>query len=144
MYYNEEVYELRKKAIVCAIVFVIVMVVGLLFIFNRFGVNKNVILEAIKKEESFIVLFNDRSKNCSKCDMVKERLDTAGVTYYDFNIRGDGVEAVLEKLKVSFTIYAPTVFVIKDGKMAYNIVNIKDQQTIDTFIKYNKLAEFGE
>lgn len=143
MYYSEEVYELRSKVILCVIVFIIVVGIGLLFIFKRFGVSKNVILEAIKKEESFVIYFNDRSKNCSNCDMVKERLDAAGVTYYDFNIRGDGVDTVLKKLNVSFTVYAPTVFVIKNGKMAYNIVNIKEQETIDSFIRYNELVEVG-
>lgn len=144
MYYSEEVYELRSKVILCIIVFIIIMGIGLLFVFKRFGVSKNVILEAIKKEESFVIYFNDRSKNCSNCDMVKEQLDAAGVTYYDFNIHSDGVDTVLKKLNVSFTVYAPTVFVIKKGKMAYNIVNIKDQETINSFIRYNGLAELGE
>lgn len=140
MYYNEEVQDMKKKAILCIVIFIVIMGIGLLFIFNRFGVHKNVIVEAIKKEESFVIYFNDRVASCEKCDMVKERLDEAGVSYYNFNIRSEGVDQVLARLDVGFRVVAPSVFVVLDGKLAYNIVGIQNVETIDSFIKLNKLT----
>ena len=57
---NEEVQELKKKMILCGVVFVFVMVLGLLLVFNRFGNDVDEVLQALYQKESFVVFFSKR------------------------------------------------------------------------------------
>ena len=72
---NEEMEELKQKAIVCVIVFLFVIIIGLLFIFNRFGSDVDAVSEAIRDKEDFIVFFRSNDDSCSVCYLVEDRLN---------------------------------------------------------------------
>ena len=56
---NEEIREIKQKVLLCGFVFLFVLVLGLLFIFNRFGNDVDEVISLLNDKESFVVLFTD-------------------------------------------------------------------------------------
>lgn len=139
---SDELYEIRNKVILCIIVGLIIVTVGLIFVFNRFGDKTSEIVSAINNKESLIIYFSSDSNSCDKCDMVKTILDEYDISYYEENINTTDSKTILEKLNISFDVVAPSVVVIEKGVMTYNIIDIEDQTTIISFIDSNKLTSF--
>ena len=54
---NEEMEELKQKVLVCVIVFLFVIIIGFLFIFNRFGSDVDAVSKALRDKEDFVVFF---------------------------------------------------------------------------------------
>ena len=120
---NEEMEELKQKAFVCAIVFLFVVIVGLIFIFNRFGSDVDAVTDALRNDEDFVVFFRSDDSSCSECSMVEERLNAYGVSYYNYDVRVGSFSSLLEKLKIDYEVLPPAIYVIQDGKVLYNITN---------------------
>ena len=59
---NEEIREIKQKVLLCGFVFLFVLVLGLLFIFNRFGNDVDEVISLLNDKESFVVLFTDDKK----------------------------------------------------------------------------------
>ena len=140
---NEEMEELKQKAFVCAIVFLFVVIVGLIFIFNRFGSDVDAVTDALRNDEDFVVFFRSDDESCSECSMVEERLNAHGVSYYNYDVRVGNFSSLLEKLKIDYEVLPPAIYVIQDGKVLYNITNIQNQEVVDSFIEENGLEEFS-
>lgn|SRR5699024_7944527 len=140
---NEEMEELKQKAFVCAIVFLFVVIVGLMFIFNRFGSDVDAVTDALRNDEDFVVFFRSDDSSCSECSMVEERLNAYGVSYYNYDVRVGSFSSLLEKLKIDYEVLPPAIYVIQDGKVLYNITNIENQEVVDSFIEENGLEEFS-
>ena len=140
---NEEMEELKQKAFVCAIVFLFVVIVGLIFIFNRFGSDVDAVTDALRNDEDFVVFFRSDDSSCSECSMVEERLNAHGVSYYNYDVRVGSFSSLLEKLKIDYEVLPPAIYVIQDGKVLYNITNIENQEVVDSFIEENGLEEFS-
>ena len=140
---NEEMEELKQKAFVCAIVFLFVVIIGLIFIFNRFGSDVDAVSDALRNDEDFVVFFRSDDESCSECSKVEERLNAHGVSYYNYDIRVGNFSSLLEKLKIDYEVLPPAIYVIQDGKVLYNITNIQNQEVVDSFIEENGLEEFS-
>ena len=140
---NEEMEELKQKAFVCAIVFLFVVIIGLIFIFNRFGSDVDAVTDALRNDEDFVVFFRSDDSSCSECSMVEERLNAYGVSYYNYDVRVGSFSSLLEKLKIDYEVLPPAIYVIQDGKVLYNITNIQNQEVVDSFIEENGLEEFS-
>ena len=140
---NEEMEELKQKAFVCAIVFLFVVIIGLIFIFNRFGSDVDAVSDALRNDEDFVVFFRSDDESCSECSMVEERLNAHGVSYYNYDVRVGSFSSLLEKLKIDYEVLPPAIYVIQDGKVLYNITNIENQEVVDSFIEENGLEEFS-
>lgn len=140
---NEEMEELKQKAFVCAIVFLFVVIIGLIFIFNRFGSDVDAVTDALRNDEDFVVFFRSDDSSCSQCSMVEERLNAYGVSYYNYDVRVGSFSSLLEKLKIDYEVLPPAIYVIQDGKVLYNITNIQNQEVVDSFIEENGLEEFS-
>ena len=140
---NEEMEELKQKAFVCAIVFLFVVIVGLIFIFNRFGSDVDAVTDALRNDEDFVVFFRSDDSSCSECSMVEERLNAYVVSYYNYDVRVGSFSSLLEKLKIDYEVLPPAIYVIQDGKVLYNITNIENQEVVDSFIEENGLEEFS-
>lgn len=140
---NEEMEELKKKVLVCVIVFLFVIIIGFLFIFNRFGNDVDAVSKALRNKEDFIIFFRSDDESCNECSMVEDRLNMYGISYYNFDVRVGSFSSVLEKLKIDYEVLPPAIYVIQNGKVLYNITNIKNQELVDSFIKENKLKEFS-
>ena len=136
---NEEMEELKQKAFVCAIVFLFVVIVGLIFIFNRFGSDVDAVTDALRNDEDFVVFFRSDDSSCSECSMVEERLNAYGVSYYNYDVRVGSFSSLLEKLKIDYEVLPPAIYVIQDGKVLYNITNVENQEVVDSFIEENGL-----
>lgn len=136
MYKNEEVEELKQKIILCVIVFVFVVAIGVLLIFNRFGSDVDAVTKALRNKETFVVLFTDDSKNGT---LVQQELNDLGVTYYNFNVKSSSYQSVLNKMKVDYEVKLPAIYVLTNGEVSFNITDIKDEKTVDDFIQNNNI-----
>ena len=136
MYKNEEVEELKQKIILCVIVFVFVVAIGVLLIFNRFGSDVDAVTKALRKKETFVVLFTDDSK---KGTLVQQELNDLGVTYYNFNVKSSSYQSVLNKMKVDYEVKLPAIYVLTNGEVSFNITDIKDEKTVSDFIQNNNI-----
>lgn len=142
MYKSEEVQEIKQKIIVCVIVFLFIVILGLFLVFNRFGSDVDSVSDAIQKKESFVVFFGDNEENCDTCSIVQEELNSLGVSYYNFNVRASSYKTVLQKLEVDYEVVIPAVYVIENGEVLYNITDIRDVQTVRSFITENNILAF--
>lgn len=136
MYKNEEVEELKQKIILCVIVFVFVVAIGVLLIFNRFGSDVDSVTKALRNKETFVVLFTDDSK---KGTLVQQELNDLGVTYYNFNVKSSSYQSVLNKMKVDYEVKLPAIYVLTNGEVSFNITDIKDEKTVSDFIQNNNI-----
>lgn len=144
MYKNEEVEELKQKAILCAIVFVFVVAIGLVLIFNRFGSDVDAVSQALRNKETFVVFFTDDDKYCDKCSFVSEELNELGVTYYSFNVKASSYKEVLKKMNIGYEVKLPAIYVLEKGDIVFNITNIQDKKTVREFIQNNKVISLIE
>lgn len=136
MYKNEEVEELKQKIILCAVVFVFVVAIGILLIFNRFGSDVDAVTKALRNKETFVVLFTDDSK---KGSLVQQELNDLGVTYYNFNVKSSSYQSVLNQMKVDYEVKLPAIYVLIKGEVSFNITDIKDEKTVNDFIQNNNI-----
>lgn len=136
MYKNEEVEELKQKIVLCVIVFVFVVAIGVLLIFNRFGSDVDSVTKALRNKETFVVLFTDDSK---KGALVQQELNDLGVTYYNFNVKSSSYQSVLNKMKVDYEVKLPAIYVLTNGEVSFNITDIKDEKTVSDFIQNNNI-----
>ena len=139
---GEEVQELKQKMILCIVVFVFVLAIGFVLIFNRFGTDVNEVLQALRNQESFVVFFRDNEERCDKCSMVEDRLNQLGVSYYNFNVQSSSFDDVLQRLNIDYEVKVPAVYVIEKGEVRYNITNIQDEETVNSFIENNRVVSF--
>ena len=136
MYKNEEVEELKQKIILCVIVFVFVVAIGVLLIFNRFGSDVDAVTKALRNKETFVVVFTYDSK---KGTLVQQELNDLGVTYYNFNVKSSSYQSVLNKMKVDYEVKLPAIYVLTNGEVSFNITDIKDEKTVSDFIQNNNI-----
>ena len=136
MYKNEEVEELKQKIILCVIVFVFVVAIGVLLIYNRFGSDVDAVTKALRNKETFVVLFTYDSK---KGTLVQQELNDLGVTYYNFNVKSSSYQSVLNKMKVDYEVKLPAIYVLTNGEVSFNITDIKDEKTVSDFIQNNNI-----
>lgn len=141
---NEEVQEIKQKIILCAIVFVFVLVLGLFLVFNRFGSDVDAVTEALNKKETFVLFFNNDSDLCEDCSMVEDTLNELGVSYYTFNVQAPSYDSVLRRLQVDYEVVVPAVYVVVKGEVRYNITNVNSKKTVENFIKNNHILSLSE
>lgn len=141
---NEEVQEIKQKIILCAIVFVFVLVLGLFLVFNRFGSDVDAVTEALNKKETFVLFFNNDSNLCEDCSMVEDTLNELGVSYYTFNVQAPSYDSVLRRLQVDYEVVVPAVYVVVKGEVRYNITNVNSKKTVENFIKNNHILSLLE
>lgn len=141
---NEEVQEIKQKIILCAIVFVFVLVLGLFLVFNRFGSDVDAVTEALNKKETFVLFFNNDSDLCEDCSMVEDTLNELGVSYYTFNVQAPSYDSVLRRLQIDYDVVVPAVYVVVKGEVRYNITNVNSKKTVENFIKNNHILSLLE
>ena len=141
---NEEVQEIKQKIILCAIVFVFVLVLGLFLVFNRFGSDVDAVTEALNKKETFVLFFNNDSDLCEDCSMVEDTLNELGVSYYTFNVQAPSYDSVLRRLQIDYEVVVPAVYVVVKGEVRYNITNVNSKKTVENFIKNNHILSLLE
>ena len=101
---NEEVEEIKQKIIICVIVFIFVIAIGLVFVFNRFGVDTNDVIESLYDRENMVIFFTNNSGSCDTCSMVEDELNNQGVSYYQFDVRSNQFSSVREWLKINYEL----------------------------------------
>lgn len=137
MYRNEEVEELKRKALLCGVVFIFIVVVGALFILNRFGSDVDAVTRALHNKETFVVLFTDDSHDVS---FMEEELNDLGISYYNFNVKASSYQSVLKKMQIDYEVRLPALYVLTNGDVSFNITNVSDKKTVHDFIENNNIS----
>lgn len=140
---NEEVEEIKHKILLCVVVFIFVVAIGLIFVFNRFGYDNDAVLDAVYHKDSFVVFFLDDASECPNCDMVLDTLNELGVSYYNFNIRSSSYSEILTKLNINYEIKVPAIYVIEEGSVRFNITNIQNKESVQSFVQSHDLVSFS-
>ncbi len=140
---NEEVEEIKHKILLCVVVFIFVVAIGLIFVFNRFGYDNDAVLDAVYHKDSFVVFFRDDASECPNCDMVLDTLNELGVSYYNFNIRSSSYSEILTKLNINYEIKVPAIYVIEEGSVRFNITNIQNKESVQSFVQSHDLVSFS-
>lgn len=136
---NEEFIELRNKFLLGVLVALIVTVPFLLFFVNRYVANKSKVIDAYNEKKTFTVLVY-KSSDCSKCSMIREKLDDEDIYYLEYDLDKENTKDTAysrfgfseSKLKVPALIY------VKDGVSVVSSLDIKDSKAVEEFIKYSK------
>ena len=131
--------SLKKQMVICVVVFIFVLLIGLLVVFNRFSYDEASVLKEIQKKESFVVLIHD-----GDYDLCSSVLDEEKISYYLFDINSSSYDEVLNKLHINYEVRVPAIYVIEDGEVSYNITNIKNKKTVRDFIENNNIASILE
>lgn len=139
---SKELRDMRNKFILCCVIAIIILTVGLLMVFNRFGDQKSKIEKAIDNKNSFVIYFV--SNKCDKCDMVETVLNSNNLKYYKYDINGSDISSILTKLKITFDIEAPSLVVVENGAMTYNIIGIDSKESVVSFIDSYGLKSFSK
>ena len=90
-----------------------------------------------------LCFFRDNEERCDKCSMVEDRLNQLGVSYYNFNVQSSSFDDVLQRLNIYYEVKVPAVYVIEKGEVRYNITNIQDEETVNSFIENNRVVSFS-
>lgn len=139
---SKELRDMRNKFILCCVIAIVILTVGLLMVFNRFGDQKSKIEKAIDNKNSFVIYFV--SNKCDKCDMVETVLNSNNLKYYKYDINGSDISNILTKLKITFDIEAPSLVVVENGTMTYNIIGIDSKESVVSFIDSYGLKSFSK
>ena len=65
------------------------------------------------------------------------------VGYYNFNVQSSSFDDVLQRLNIDYEVKVPAVYVIEKGEVRYNITNIQDEETVNSFIENNRVVSFS-
>ncbi len=121
----------------------IILIIGtiLIIIFsNSKKENTRNIEELVSQnEEAVIFVENSDSKKCKNCKKIKKYLNKSKIEYvlYDKRIRtNDEYIKMLQSLSINpSSFHYPAIIYVKNGKAYADLINIKDPNKIDKFIK---------
>lgn len=131
----ENLFKRLFKAIIIIIVFI--LVVSLAFI-NKFNSDESKPLRKIKKEEDISVLF--RKTKCDNCNEIKKELNNLNVNYIEIKTDTEKYyDSILKELSLTeIDIVEPSIVTIKDGSVFSILVDIKNIEELEEYIKNNK------
>ena len=134
---DPEVIELRNRFTIgiCA---AILFCIPAIFAFNNaFGNNHSKVYKMILNKDNFVVVFE--SKKCDKCDMVKNTLDSKGVSYFELNVdKEDDFYKILKRFNMKEEeVVTPGILFIVDGKLYSYMFDINSEEEVLNYIELN-------
>ena len=138
---NEEFIELRNKFLLGVLVALIITIPFLLLFIRQYRANKSSVLEAYGNKKTFTVLIY-KSSDCSKCKMIRSKLDSLDVYYLEYDLdKAVGKETLLKRVGVSEKdLIIPALVYVKNGESIVRSLEIDDEESIDEFVNYSKTA----
>ncbi len=132
---NPEVIEFRNRILLSLFLILVISIIIIFFVINRFGGNKSDFLKVLYNDDTALVLLLD-SKNCDYCSNVKKILDERNLKYIIYDTyKEQDEDAVFFKLEISQNkILLPALIYVENGKMRYSIDNINDDEIVNNFL----------
>ena len=132
---DEELVKIRKEFFIKVGVGILVVILFSLMVLLVSGPRKtNSVQKKISNKETFVMLYTDNS--CDTCKDIKKRLKDDGIEYSELN--GSKVydtTDILTGLGLDRDkVIAPSIFYIVDGELYSYIIEVKDEETYNSFI----------
>ncbi len=132
---DEELVKIRKEFFIKVGVGILVVILFSLMVLLVSGPRKtNSVQKKINNKETFVMLYTDNS--CDTCKDIKKRLKDDGIEYSELN--GSKVydtTDILTGLGLDRDkVIAPSIFYIVDGELYSYIIEVKDEETYNSFI----------
>ncbi|MCI8346922.1 MAG: hypothetical protein HFJ12_03115 [Bacilli bacterium] len=129
----------RMILVVVSIILIIGTILIIIFSGNRKENIKSVEEIISQNEESIIFVNNSDSKKCKNCQKIKRYLDKNKMTYVLYDVRkhtNDEYIEMLQSLSINpNSFHYPAIIYVKNGKAYADLINIKDPDKIEKFIK---------
>lgn len=138
-YKDEDFIKGRNKFLIGFFVIGLFMIVLLIAVGRRFS-TAGTIKSRMNNKDTFIVYIE--KDNCTNCKDVKEILDKNNITYMDYYENDKSLRNFLDKYKFNLSNdISPAVIYIKKGKLYSNMVNIRDLEELELFLKNYELVK---
>lgn len=129
----------RMILVVISIILIIGTILVMIFFGNKKESTKNIETIISQNEEAIIFVENSDSKKCKDCKKIKKSLNKSKIDYvlYDQRVHtNDEYIKMLQSLSINpSSFHYPAIIYVKDGKVYANLINIKDWNIIEDFIK---------
>lgn len=134
---DPEFVELRNKFLIGILIAVVFTVPLFIYVYKTFSNPK--VLTKIDKGETFSLVIV--SKDCEKCGLVEDILDSKNIKYLEVNSSTDkNYKSIINKLGIKNTQNSfPVIVYVKDGKMAGNMMNINSENEVLGFLEFHKI-----
>ena len=138
-YRDEEFIKGRNKFLIGFFVVGLFIIVLLIVVARRFS-TLGTIKSRMDNKDTFIIYIE--KNDCNKCSEVKEILDNNNITYMDYYESDTSLKNFLDKYDFNLSSdISPAIIYIKKGKLYSNMVNIRDLEELELFLKNYKLVK---
>lgn len=131
----ENLFKRIFKTIIIIIVFI--LIVSLAFI-KKFNSDESKPLKKIKKEDNITLLL--RKTKCENCNEIKRELNNQSINYIEIKTDTEKYyDSILKELEITtIDIVEPSIVTIKDGSVFSILVDIKNINELEEYLKNNK------
>ena len=132
---DENLVKLRNEFLIKVGVGLLVVILFSFMVVLVSGPKKsNSVQKRLNKKDTFVILYTEKS--CDTCKDIKKRLKDDGIEYSELN--GSKVydtTDILTGLGLDRDkVIAPSIFYIVDGELYSYIIEVKDEETYNSFI----------
>ena len=133
-----ELQELLRKLGVALVFIIIFGILFALILVNIFLPKDSKVLSKVEKKETFYVLIDDNK--CTRCKKIKEILKEQEIEYIEINIdKSNYYKRFLRSISSSENdVVIPSMMFIYKGELESTIVDIKDEEILNSFIDRTK------
>ena len=138
-YNDEEFIKARNKFLIGFFVIGIFVIVLLIVIGRRFSTS-GTIKSRMDNKDTFIIYIE--KDDCSNCNKVKDLLDKNNITYMNYYENDSSLKSFLDKYDFNLSSdISPAIIYIKKGKLYSNMVNIRDIEELELFLRNYKIVK---
>lgn len=132
---DENLVKLRNEFLIKVGVGLLVVILFSLMVMLITGPKRtNSVEKRLSKKDTFVILYTDNS--CDTCKDIKKRLkedeidysELNGSTVYDTTVILEGMGLKRDK------VVAPSILYVVDGELYSYIIDVKDEETYNSFI----------
>ncbi len=132
---DEQLVKLRNEFFIKVGVGILVVILFSLMVMLITGPKRtNSVEKRLNNKDTFVILYTDNS--CDTCKDIKKRLKNDGIDYSELNgsVVYDTTEILSGMGLKRDKVIAPSIFYIVDGELYSYIIDVKDEETYNSFI----------
>lgn len=135
---DQELENLFKRLFKGIIIIVVFILIASLAFIKKFNSDESKSLRKIKKEENITLLF--RKTKCDNCNDIKKELNNENINYIEIKTDTEKYyNSILKELNLTeLDILEPSVVTIKEGSVISILVDIKNIDELNEYLKNNK------
>lgn len=135
-----EFNELRNRIVIGVLVAIVFSIPILIFVMKSFHIDTSSVLRKLKKKEDMLIYLKDDS--CTKqCDMIENIFEDKKISYFTIDIEHYAdYDELLKRLDIhERVVEVPSIIYIENGQMIANMMDIKQEENLNSFIEFYKL-----